>query len=115
MPLQSTNQQRYRMTNNERTTYWKRLVDRWQVSGLNGSQFCKQNDLDLGQFYYWSSKFLKPSSPLDGALTTGFATVVMSDVLAANSGLRFTLLNGCAIVGITPSNVSLVGALLGQL
>ena len=103
------------MTNNERTAHWQALINQWQVSGLNGSQFCKQNGLDSGQFYYWSGKFIKPSSPPAGVPTTGFATVVMSDAPTADSGLRFTLPNGCAIVGITPSNVSLVGALLGQL
>ena len=103
------------MTNNERTAHWRAQVDQWQASGLTGSQFCKKSKLDLGQFYYWRDKLLKQPVARVTARSSGFATVVMSDAPATDSGLSFTLPNGCAIAGITATNVNLVSALLEQL
>jgi hypothetical protein len=105
------------MNSNERATHWQQQIDQWQESGLSGAQFCKEHELDLGQFYYWSKKYSanRARGKRDKVASTGFATVVVADALAHSQGLRFTLPNGCAIEGITRDNVSLVSAMLAQL
>lgn len=32
---------------------WLEIVRRWKESGLNQSQFCKQESIDDKKFYYW--------------------------------------------------------------
>lgn len=105
------------MNNNERAAHWQQQIDQWQESGLSGAQFCKQHELELSQFYYWSKKYsLKRSgAEQDKKAMTGFATVLVTDEQAYKEGLCFTLPNGCTIEGITHSNVSLIGTLLAQL
>ena len=84
---------------------------------MSGARFCKEHELDLGQFYYWSNKYSvkRAEATQNKKCPTGFATVVMADSPAIDEGLNFTLPNGCAIEGITQGNVSLVGAILAQL
>ena len=105
------------MNNKERAAHWQRNINQWQESGLSGAQFCKHHELDLGQFYYWKSKSVARASnaPADHKRPAGFATVVVTDSSLVDEGLSFTLPNGCAIVGINNTNVSLVGAILAQL
>ena len=105
------------MNNNERAIYWQNQIEQWQASGLSGARFCKQHELDLGQFYYWSNKYSVKRAEVtqNKKLLAGFATVVMADAPTIGEGLSFTLPNGCAIEGITQGNVSLVGAILAQL
>lgn len=105
------------MNNNERAIHWQNQIEQWQASGLSGAQFCKQHELDLGQFYYWSNKYSvkRAEATQNKKCPTGFATVVMADAPTIDEGLSFTLPNGCTIEGITQGNVSLVGAILAQL
>ena len=105
------------MNNNERAAHWQKQISQWQKSGLSGAQFCKQHELDLSQFYYWSKKHSRKrfGPEQDANAMTGFATVVATDAPAYSEGLRFTLPNGCTIEGITRDNVSLVGVMLAQL
>jgi hypothetical protein len=105
------------MSSHERATYWQNIIDQWQESSLSGSRFCKERELRLGQFYYWSRKCSrKPvKSTADKKCSTGFATVVVADAAPVGQGLSFTLPNGCAIVGITSANATLIGAILAQL
>ena len=45
------------MDNNERAIHWQNQIEQWQASGVSGARFCKEHELDLGQFYYWSNKY----------------------------------------------------------
>jgi len=33
--------------------HWLELIRTWQTSGLNQTTFCRRQDIDLNQFYYW--------------------------------------------------------------
>ena len=105
------------MNNKERAAHWQRNINQWHESGLSRAQFCKHHELDLGQFYYWKSKSVARASnaPAGHKRLVGFATVVVTDSSLVDEGLSFVLPNGCAIVGINNTNVSLVGAILAQL
>ena len=105
------------MSNKERVNQWQKYINQWQESGLSGAKFCKRNELDLAQFYYWKNKLLSNTRNIavDKKRPTGFASVVITDSALVGDGLSFTLPNGCAIVGINGANVSLVGAILAQL
>ena len=37
----------------ERRAQWRALVDKAQESGQRPRQFCQEQGLNLGQFYYW--------------------------------------------------------------
>jgi hypothetical protein len=80
-------------------------------------QISKRNELDLAQFYYWKNKLLNNTRKIavNKKCPTGFARVVITDSSLVDDDLSFTLLNGCAIVGINGANISLVGAILAQL
>ncbi len=105
------------MNNKERASHWLNQVAQWRASGLSGAQFCKDHELNLKHFYYWSRKHSnKPVIASDDKMPSlGFATVVTADTLVPDPGLCFTLPNGCAIEGITHGNVNLVGVILAQL
>lgn len=105
------------MNNIERANHWQELIDRWHASGLSGAQFCKQHECNLAQFYYWKSKH--STNPVTASKlprqSAGFASVVVTDSPVIEEGLRFSLPNGCAIEGITQSNVGLLSPILAQL
>lgn len=105
------------MNNHERAKHWRNQIQQWQESGLSGAQFCKAREFNMSQFYYWRDKFIgRPVEPGQSKPSSGFATVVLdSPKQPDHNRLSFTLPNGCAIVGISSSNVALVGAILGQL
>jgi len=105
------------MSNQERTDYWRHQIKLWQVSDLSGARYCKDNDAHLNQFYYWPKQFddKRIVQAQSKTPTYGFSSVVMSEPTAHEAGLRFTLPNGCAIEGISSSNIALAGALLAQL
>jgi hypothetical protein len=105
------------MNNKERANHWLNQVAQWRASGLSGAQFCKDHELNVKHFYYWSREHSnKPVIASDDKMPSlGFATVVMADTLVTDLGLRVTLPNGCAIEGITSGNVSLVDVILAQL
>ena len=69
------------MNHKERANHWQNYISQWQETDLSGTQFCKQHELNLAQFYYWKSKSVASSNKAvsDPNRPTGFATVVVTD------------------------------------
>lgn len=38
------------------------LIHQWEESGLNRKTFCRKHNLNLSQFSYWRTKYLKEQS-----------------------------------------------------
>ena len=47
----------------ERIKYWQSVIARWQDSGLNKTEFCRQNQIDIPLFKYHSLKQHAYSQP----------------------------------------------------
>jgi hypothetical protein len=56
----------------ERARTWQQHITDWQVSGVSGSAYCKQQSLVYHQFVYWRQK-LTPTedSPKQAHAATG--------------------------------------------
>ena len=37
--------------------FWKEQIEKWNSSGLNQSEYCRQNNLNRKNFYNWKVKF----------------------------------------------------------
>jgi hypothetical protein len=44
------------MTPTERAHVWQQHITEWQVPGVSGSAYCKQQSLVYHQFFYWRQK-----------------------------------------------------------
>jgi hypothetical protein len=81
------------MTNEERTAYWRGLVDEQAQSGLSAAAFCRNNDLKIPQFYRWRCRF---RASRDLPASSGFlALIPTSD--ENRSGVRIRLDAGVSI------------------
>lgn len=66
----------------ERLKYWQSVVAKWQDSGLNKTEFCRQNHIDIPLFKYHSLKqhaYSQPSPKKSPKKTDGrniFAEVI---------------------------------------
>ena len=52
------------MTPIERAHAWQQHITDWQVSGVSGSAYCKQQSLVYHQFVYWRLPNKEISTPL---------------------------------------------------
>jgi len=43
----------------EKEKYWLAVMRRWQASGLNQSQFCRQENVPDARFFYWHKELKK--------------------------------------------------------
>ena len=107
------------MTPTERAHIWQQRITDWQVSGVSGSAYCKQQSLVYHQFVYnWRQK-LTPTedSPKQAQATTGFTRVVSAPGagIGVADGLTVALPGGVSITGLHAGNIELLGAVLRQL
>jgi len=106
------------MTPTERAQAWQQHIADWEVSGVSGSAYCKQQSLVYHQFVYWRQK-LTPTddSPKQEQVTTGFARVVSAPGVGIGGadGLTVSLPGGVSITGLHAGNIELLGAVLRQL
>ena len=57
----------------ERMKHWQSIIAQWQASGLNKTEFCRQNNIDLTLFKYHSVKQHacskpRPNVPAEGSV-----------------------------------------------
>jgi hypothetical protein len=78
------------MNRDERTAYWRGLVDEQAQSELNAASFCRNRDLKVEQFYRWRRRF-RPRSGNDRS--GGFVQLIPSSK-PGHSGVRLHLRNG---------------------
>jgi hypothetical protein len=106
------------MTPTERAHVWQQHITDWQVSGVSGSAYCKQQSLVYHQFVYWRQK-LAPTegSPKQDQAATGFTRVVSVPGASTGKadGLTVALPGGVSIAGLHAGNIELLGAVLRQL
>ncbi|MEE4351335.1 MAG: transposase [Desulfatiglans sp.] len=57
------------MTREERSAYWRNLVDQQKESGLSGAAFCREHHINAQRFYHWRRRFNENQS---GCMPTGF-------------------------------------------
>ena len=107
-----------------RHAYWQQHIQRFQSSGLSGSQYCAREALTYHCFIYWRRKLTADSDQPSGrgnelatrapGDSSGFVTI-QSASPATDTGLELSLPNGLIIGNIRDTNLSLVGQLLDQL
>jgi len=73
------------MTREERSAYWKNLVDQQTDSGLTGAAFCREHNINPQRFYHWRRRFNEPE-----AMSTGFFQLVSCST-QSESGIRISL------------------------
>ncbi len=51
-------------------SYWNEIIQKWQQSGCNMTEFCRQEDLSIHTFKYWKYKLAcsKNSEPVQQEL-----------------------------------------------
>lgn len=77
-----------KMTREERSTYWRSLVDQQIESGLSGAAFCREHHINPQRFYHWRRRF-QEEKPHPGSSCL-FELVPCSEQRQA-SGLRIRL------------------------
>jgi hypothetical protein len=45
------------MTQEERTSKWRKIVEEQKSSGLSGAAFCRKRGINLSRFYHWRLRF----------------------------------------------------------
>lgn len=57
--------QSWKDKNRELAILWQSRMEQWAASGLNQSEYCRQNNLSRDQFTYWKIKFTKECLPVE--------------------------------------------------
>jgi transposase-like protein len=76
------------VTREDRTTYWKKLVQAQAESGLSAAAFCKDHQVNPQRFYSWRRRFKDESDASKGG--DAFLELVPSSKTQA-SGIRVRL------------------------
>jgi hypothetical protein len=75
------------MSREERTAYWRGLVDQQAKSGKTAACFCRAHHLKVEQFYRWRRRFRRQRQ--DNDKTEGFLQLIpASKQLSQHSGIR---------------------------
>jgi hypothetical protein len=48
---------------NERDLLWKERIEAFEVSDLNGAQWCRSQEIPVKQFRYWYKKLRRKAAP----------------------------------------------------
>jgi hypothetical protein len=83
------------MTNKERTSHWRAIVEKQAESGLSAADFCREHQLKVSQFYRWNVKF-RNSDDEQGRTSNGFLELVPS-IKQSGSGIRIQLRDGICV------------------
>lgn len=82
------------MTNEQRTTHWRTVVEKHAASGLSAVEFCREQRIKVSQFYRWHRKFRNSDDPARGS--TGFLELVPCGK-PNGSGIRIRYPSGLCI------------------
>ena len=69
--------------------HWKQVIIAQQQSGLNATEYCRQQDINYNAFYYWLRKIREefvqemPNLPESSASETQFAVLSATSISAA--------------------------------
>ena len=91
--------------------YWKHIIIAQQQSGLNATEYCRQQDIKYNAFYYWLRKVREkiadsmPQLPAETTTNTQFAVLsaatVTTTVPAPGTLATLKLSCGPAVIEIT--------------
>jgi hypothetical protein len=59
----------------QKRSYWKQHIERWQETGLTQTEYCRQHNLKHHQLIYWKKRFLKTETDVS------FVSVKFEDLL----------------------------------
>jgi hypothetical protein len=83
------------MSRDERTAYWRGLIDQQAQSGMTAVAFCRDHHLKVEQFYRWRGRFRYQEE--DNDKTDGFLQLIPSSKQVTNSGIRLHVSPGLYI------------------
>jgi hypothetical protein len=82
------------MTNEQRATHWRTIVEKHTASGLSAVDFCREQQIKVSQFYRWHRKFRNNDN--QGRGPTGFLELVPCKK-QNGSGIRIRYPSGLCI------------------
>jgi len=82
------------MTNEQRTAHWRAVVEKHTESGLSAADFCREQHINLAQFYRWHRKFR--NNDQQGRASSGFLELVPCKK-QDGSGIRIRLRDGICV------------------
>jgi hypothetical protein len=74
----------------ERSAYWRTIIDKHTESGMSAAAFCKQQGINSQRFYCWRRRFLAESPG------NGFIRLVPAST-STFSGIRISLDHGITL------------------
>jgi len=75
--------------------YWKEQIEAWQGSGLQQTEYCRQNNLKYHRFTYWKEKLIRPAEPPVCLVEVPFEQTIPPR--ASSGSLGLVLANGYRI------------------
>lgn len=72
------------MNDADKRTEWKARFDAWGSSGLSAAEWCRKQNSNIHQMYYWIRKFKEESSPSQEP-ETKWLTVNLKDLPAGHT------------------------------
>ncbi len=46
-----------------KSDYWQRYIEDWKASSLSKTEYCRQHDIALHDFFYWMKRLSSTPSP----------------------------------------------------
>ena len=93
------------MTQRRNQQQWQDVLDQQEISGLSGAEFCRQQHIDVNQFYYHNAqrrKITTPDNPSSAFLRAQISHQVI-DGEAPNPVLRLQHGSSELLFPVTPS------------
>jgi hypothetical protein len=94
-----------------RREYWRKVLRRWQSSGLSQAAFCRQRKIPAGRFTWWKRR-LRDDGVVAGH---GFVPVQVAPWAVRSSELELTLRGGRVLRFDANVNVSKLAAIAAAL
>jgi len=82
------------MTNQERSAYWRSLINKQIDSGLTAAAFCREQQINRDRFYHWRRRFQKEES---GNAHLGAFVELVPYEKKSSAGVHIRLGNGMSI------------------
>jgi len=76
-----------KMTREERSTYWQKLVAQQTEGGLSAAAFCREHNINPQRFYHWRRRFQKE----DPNSSSNFFELIPCSSRPLGSGIRIHL------------------------
>ena len=98
----------------QRREHWRRVVGRWQASGMSQAQFCRRHNIPTWKLAWWRKR-LKGQAQASASL---FVPVAIASPAASGAELELTLPGGRVLrfgAQVEPTRLSAIVAALESL